>query len=405
MRKIVQAAKRYKRSTTLAVIGLAAFAAFGCGQSEDPPAQSHDQQTATTSPQASPGTAEASPYQYRVQSGALATWISTVKRLEARETVRSDDYERLFAMPAYRMTYGEHMRSDFNPLIMRNVMEHVFMPGSSGGRHAPKKKFFVANYEYIGERLEAAESLPDSLAAWNTIGRAIDRAYPYVPEFRRPDVLQVHLTASTPQMTWFPPNTLSLDVGLALAAGRDQLEDMVAATLVRSLAPPAPPLPHEAESGREALRSTFRKLHHEGIVNIIEQYPTLQLDFEHPTYKTPDENRPRAITRAVQVLERMNLMLETLLDPDSDTLASVGGSVDDLLRLGRQYEPTGYAMNRMIIDRLGRDRFVESATAGPVPWLQAYQEAALIGDARGELSDMPPFGQVNFDRILVLMND
>jgi len=256
----------------------------------------------------------------------------------------------------------------------------------------------------VAERLEAASNIAPDLAARNTVGRAMDRAYPFIEEHRRPDMLHIRLLASSPQVTWYPPNTMVLDVGLALAAGPDQLEDIIAATLVRGLAPPASPLPHEAEDGREALRSTFRKLHHEGIVNLIEKFPTLKLDVNHPTFRSPDAKRGRAVLEGAGALKRINRMLETLTDPAAGLLASTGGSVDDLLRINRHYAPTGYAMNRTIIDRLGDERFRQAAQAGPSAWLEAYQEAALLPGARGELSQMPPFDEVVFERILALMN-
>lgn len=412
MSKIVQAAMRSKRSTVLPWFLLATLAVWGCGGG-DQGSGNRDQadgnlasssETVADQAPADAAVSETVHPKYEIHSPAFLSWLNTVHHLQARQTVRSDEYERIFALPAYRMTYGDQGGADFNPIILRKVMEYVFAPDLNVSDRAPKKKRFVTNYQYINGRLDAAINLADTLNTLGTFSRALARAYPFIPEFRRPETLHIHLTASSPQMTWFPPDALILDVGLALAAGPSQLEDMIAATLIRSLAPPASPLPHEAESGREALRSTFRKLHHEGIVNIIEKYPTLRLDVAHPTYQTPDVNRPRALQQAVLVLNRMGLMLETLLDPDSDTLETTGSSVDDLMRIGRQYEPTGYAMNRLIINRLGPDRFQEAAVSGPVAWLSAYQEAALQGDARGELADMPPFGEVVFTRLLDLMN-
>ena len=402
MRKIVQAAVPSKRSTAALLCGLVLVFCGGCGDREQ---SAGDKETTGPAPDvAVQDETAAQGMAYEIHQSALMAFLNAVRQLESGQRVRSDEYERIFSQPAYRMIYGENGTGEFNAIIMQNVMEHVFAPNLAASVRPPKMKRYVLNYGYIADRLEAAANLADSLQTLGTVTRAMERAYPFVPEFRRPETLHLHLTATTPQITWYPPNALILDVGLAMAAGFDQLEDMIAATLVRSLAPPAPPLPQDAADGAEAMRSTMRKLHHEGIVNLIEKYPTFRLDVDHPIYRTPDINRPRAIIMAASMIERMNLMFATLLDPDSGQLAVSGSSVDDLLQLGRQYESTGYAMNRLIIDRLGADRFREAAMAGPAAWLTAYQDAAIMGGASGELGNMPPFDEVALTRLLALLD-
>jgi putative zinc-dependent peptidase DUF5700 len=410
MRKIVQVPERSKRTTTPLIPLLAALALmtalFGCGDGDKSAADADGRHSGVSDTAIDEATTTTEHEGYTVHSLAYDAWRNTAMRLLDGKNVRTDEYERIYALPAYTMSYGDKFNQDLNPTYLRLIMEYVFNPARTDEDVPPRRKMlYTANGDYLADRLEAASNLAQDLEARDTVGRAMTRAYPYIEEHRRPDMLNVRLFAASPQITWYPPNTMVLDVGLALAAGPEQLEDIIAATLVRSLAPPTSPLPHEAESGREALRSTFRKMHHEGIVGLIEKYQTLKLDVNHPTFRSPDANRGRAVLLGAETLVRMNRMLETLLDPDAGLLESTGGSVDDLLRINKRYAPTGYAMNRLIIDRLGEERFREAIQAGPSAWIEAYQEAALLSGAMGELSQLQPFDEVVCERILALLND
>lgn len=394
MRNIMQSYVRHKRAATLAAI-LPALAALtiGCGGSGD----TGDD----TRPAADTAAVEVS---YTVQRVALDAWMNLMEHVRAGDRVRDDEYARLFDLPAYAMTYGEGGGPDLNPVILRNLAEYSFSPGEKTGR-LPKKKQLLHNFEYLSMRWSGIDSMAREIEDSGLVGRALGRAWEFVPAFRVPESVTIHLSASAPMQTWYPPSHLVIDLGLALAAGDTLLENMIAAALVRSLSPMEGPLPQETEGGRDALKATLARLHYEGIVNWIEDYPSLRLDPQHYIYRNPDPNRTRPIRIAVDKMERMETMMSTLLDPDSDQLAMGGGAVDDLLRLNRSYQPMGWAMSTLIVDHVGRDRFVTIANESPEAWLRAYQEAAIAGGSTENLALMTPFDEILFSRMMDLLDD
>jgi len=339
----------------------------------------------------------------QMRTAALDSWTSIARRLRSGEVVRDPDYQRLFDLPAYQSIYGNDTTTRLNPIILRTQLEYAFAQEGRKTSHPPKLREFRANYAYIAKYLDEAEALADTLVNRAIVEQALAAAWPFIDEHRRPENLEVLLFAALPSITWYPPDMIILDVGLALAAGPDQLADILAAVLIRSLAPPAMVEPHEASNGREALQATFHKLHQASIIGWLEDYPNLQLDQGHETYQRPDPTRQRVLITSAATLEHFLIMLETLVDPDSDTIDKVGGSLDDLLRIGRSYEPIGYAMSTLIIEHQGRDAWIEAVVGGPVTWLQAYQNAAISGVAQGELASMPAFDDLTFARLLALL--
>ncbi len=337
------------------------------------------------------------------KTAALDAWLSIAHRLQKGETVHAPDYERLFGLPAFQAIYGNDQWPRVNAVILKSQLEHSFAKSGRKAAKAPKLNELKDNYTYIADHLDEVKNLVETLQTQGVMDQALNDAWPFIAEAKKPESLDLLLFAAVPSITWYPPNTVILDIGLALAAGPDQLHKILAATFIRSLAPPAMVEPHKAASGREALEATFHKLHQASIIGWLEDYPNLEFDSRHPTYQRPDPNRQRVIIDSAITLERFFTMLNTLVDPESNTIDQAGGSLDDLLRIGKKYEPIGYAMTTLIIKHRGKEEWLGVTTAGPVKWLQAYQAAASSNSMSGELATMPAFDELTFTRLMALL--
>ncbi len=288
-----------------------------------------------------------------------------------------------------------------NPVIMKNLMVHIF---GTKTKRIPKVKPLLHTSSTSPNTSTKSRTSPPGSPSGPLLDDAALRARAYLPAGAMPERLIVDLSVATPSITWHPEGVIILDMGLALAAGPEQLEDIIAANLLRSLSPTAGVKPYEAANGAEALKAAFRKLHHESMVNWVEDYLNLELDISHPTFgQLSDKSRLRAVTDAELILTRMGEMLDTLLDPTSGTLDSTGGSIDDLLRLGKRYQPVGYAMAALCVDVFGEARFQAAALQGTLAWLELYQEAATSGRGSGDLGLLPPFSDDNMNALRTLL--
>jgi hypothetical protein len=381
---------------TLWIIMAAAIVLSGCG--EDEAKDTGELQDLTIK------TAESlTGVQIQYRPVALDAWLSIARRLQNGENVHDPDYERLFSLPAYQAIYGNDVRPRVNAVILKSQLEHSFAKSGRKAARTPKLSELKDNYTYIATHQDEIQTLIETLQTQGVLDQALNDAWPFIPDANKPESLDLLFFAAVPSITWYPPGTVILDIGLALAAGPDQLRGVLAATFIRSLAPPAMVEPHKAASGREALIATFHKLHQASTIGWLEDYPNLEFDGRHPTYQRPDPNRQRVIIDSAILLERFFAMLNTLVDPESDTIHNVGGSLDDLLRIGKKYEPIGYAMTKLIIEHKGEEGWLEVAPKGPVPWLQAYQDAATSNSMAGELATMPAFDTLTFTRLMALL--
>jgi len=126
-------------------------------------------------------------------------------------------------------------------------------------------------------------------------------------------------------------------------------------------------------------------------VAVIEDYPNVWFDYDHQLLNKTDESRINYFETAVFNITRANGMLKQIFS-SRDILDKNGATIDDLLRYSRSYQGTGYVMAMLIIDQLGQDRLIASA-GDSILFFQAYQEAALTGNASGDLAKLHPFDE------------
>jgi len=209
----------------------------------------------------------------------------------------------------------------------------------------------------------------------------------YLPSNLVPNKIELHLMISEPNISYGGSTIVGIDAGLALATPEDRIVNLIAAHCYRTLMP-LDFKPYEATTGKSALRQTFNQIRTEAIVAVIEDYPNVWFDYDHQLLNKTDESRINYFETAVFNITRANGMLKQIFS-SRDILDKNGATIDDLLRYSRSYQGTGYVMAMLIIDQLGQDRLIASA-GDSILFFQAYQEAALTGNASGDLAKLHP---------------
>ncbi|MBT3317422.1 hypothetical protein HN388_05505 [bacterium] len=328
-----------------------------------------------------------------IDDSAVTTWFSLGDKFASGEEASLEDFASLLELPAYKH-YSNSNKGSINNHVISNITKYIFQPDevkdSRGRKHSPKRTDLIENFKYIKSHREQITNLPEQWSDKEYSKQIHDLLKKYLPANLVPNQIELHLMVCELNISYGGGSIVSIDAGLALATPEDKIVNMAAAHCYRVLRP-LEFKPYEATTGKSALRQTFSQIRIEAIVSVIEDYPNIYFDYEHPLLSKEDKTRNNYFTTAQFNISRINGMLKQLFI-SRDSIDEKGATIDDLLRYSRSYQGTGYAMAMLIIDQLGQDRLISSAASNTL-FFQAYQEAALTGKATGDLAKLHPFDE------------
>jgi len=328
-----------------------------------------------------------------IDASATTIWLSLGDKFSAGEEPSLDDFASLVELPAYKH-YSNPNKGTLNNHVLFKVTKYVFEPGvvkdSKGRKYSPKRIDLVENFKYIKSHREQLINLPEQWSSKEYPKQVHDLLKKHLPSNLVPNQIELHLMISEPNISYGGGTIVGVDAGLALATPEDRIINLIAAHCYRTLMP-LDFKPYEATTGKSALRQTFNQIRIEAIVAVIEDYPNVWFDYEHQFLNRTDESRAKYFETAAFNITRANGMLKQIFS-SREMLDERGATIDDLLRYSRSYQGTGYTMAMLIIDQLGQDRLIASAGSSAL-FLQAYQEAALTGNATGDLAKLHPFDE------------
>jgi hypothetical protein len=323
-----------------------------------------------------------------IGNSAVNLWFSLGDKISSGKELTAEDFAPLLDLPVYN--FYTDPAGIFNSNIMLNVTRHVFNQNPKSKARKPKRTDMVDNFNYINSR---REKLNEMTAVWS------DEEYPqqihqllikYLPKELEPSHIDLQLMVCVPSINYGGGNLVGIDAGLALATPDSKIINLTAAHCYRTLMG-LETMPYEATTGKSALRQTFNQIRMEAIASVIEDYPEIWFMKDHPILNKSDDSRLTVFTDAPFIITRVNGMLKQLFS-SRETLDNKGATIDDLLRFHKSYQGLGFAMATLIVDQLGEDRLIASANSSVI-FLQAYQEAALTGNATGDLAKLHPFDE------------
>jgi len=328
-----------------------------------------------------------------IDASAITIWLSLGDKFSSGEEPSLEDFTSLVELPAYKY-YSNPSKGSINSHVLSNVTRFVFQPDvlkdSKGRKYSPKRIDLVENFKYIKSHREQLINMPEQWSSKEYAKQVHDLLNKYLPSNLVPNKIELHLMISEPNISYGGSTIVGIDAGLALATPEDRIVNLIAAHCYRTLMP-LDFKPYEATTGKSALRQTFNQIRTEAIVAVIEDYPNVWFDYDHQLLNKTDESRINYFETAVFNITRANGMLKQIFS-SRDILDKNGATIDDLLRYSRSYQGTGYVMAMLIIDQLGQDRLIASA-GDSILFFQAYQEAALTGNASGDLAKLHPFDE------------
>lgn len=346
-------------------------------------------------------------------TSALDAWLDLADRLAAGDDVPSEDFAALLAMPAYRAYTGQQKVKTFNPQQFEYCLRDLFSPAGrdwaeAEGRVRSRVKApgpLEQNFTYLKLRRADIAAEIKRIAAPGAMTRIFDRAAGFIPETAWPDTVTIAMLAGLPTSSLPREGLVLLDAGLALAAGAENLPDMLAAHFYANLQPMPGPLAMDLD-GPEALAATLRQLPQEAAFSWLHRYPEIMLDSMHPTFAEPDNHQLRYREFARGSLERCDQMLEPLFASD-ELMAERGDVLDDLLRVNNVYSAVGYAMAEAIVGAAGEPA-LQACHRDAAAFLKAYQKAVEpVWSAAGpteRASLMPPFSPANLTAMIELLD-
>jgi len=338
-----------------------------------------------------------------VTSAGQAAWQAVGDRLAAGEEVPAATFTELCAQPDYALWLETIDKKLANPHIFQNVMAHVFAPAGepiAGQRRRPKRQDLIANFSYVRDRADSLASFLASYESARTGCRIFDLVEGFIRPARLPGSLTISFLTLSPEIR-LRQNRVLVDSGLAIAAGPERLNQLLASVLYRDLEAPPGPLPHAA-TGQAALVATMDRLRFEGISAWLEDLPDLAFDPDHPELGRPPEGRADFHSQAAHALQSSLDYLEILLD-DPDQMRRKGQLIDEVLRGLGAYRTLGYAMAAQIAERLGENR-LRAGSRDPISFLRAYQESArLTGESSGDRSRLTVIPEDDFQKLLSVL--
>ena len=337
-------------------------------------------------------------------------------RMAGGEAVPPEDTAALFAMPGYTLFLKSGGESELNAQVFDNVLRHVFQDstaaagkGAGGHVRSPKRQDLVESFTYLRDHREELQRFLAQYRNTQAGCQVFELLKGFIPAEKMPQHITLVFLPLKPEIRYLDEQLL-VDMGLALAAGPEQLGHIMASVLYRDIQAPDTPKPSDL-SGLAAMRATFEYLAFQGVAAYLESFGELTFDPGHPQLANPPLLRREAITSCPRVMENMDKYLRIVLD-DEQQMREQGKVIDDLLRGGSSYEATGYPMAMLITARLGEAR-LQQTVGDPRAFLEAYQEAALMKRivASGpipegfpaELELLPPFPDDLFPRLLAIL--
>jgi len=360
--------------------------------------------------------AAAAPCPLELDLSVIQAFEDLGARMAGGDSVPSQDTAALLAMPAYTLFLESGGESGLNARVFDNVLRHVFQDSTAAakagtGEHvrSPKRQDLVESFTYLRDHREELQRFLVQFRNTQAGCQVFDLLKGFIPAEKMPRHITLVFLAVRPEIRYLDDQLL-VDMGLALAAGPDQLAHIMASVLYRDIQAPETPKPSDL-SGLAAMRATFEQLAFQGIAAYLESFGDLTFDPSHPQLASPPPLRREAIPSCPRVLENMDKYLQVVLG-DEQQMREQGRIIDDLLRGGSSYEATGYAMAMLIAARLGEAR-LQQTVGDPRGFLEAYQEAALLKRivAAGpipegfpaELELLPPFPEDLFPRLLAIL--
>ena len=331
---------------------------------------------------------------------AMDAWLDLADRLAAGEEVPTTDFAATLALPAYAAYTAQKELKTFHPLQFEYGLRDLFSPTDADWAEASgltrnrirTPRLLARNFEYLKLRRAEIDSAILRICSPGMMAGIFERTEGYIPAEAWPDTLEIRFMVANPGTSILDDGVLLLDVGLALAAGADELPSMLAAHFYANLMPMAPPLAKD-ESGPTALAATIRQLRQEAVTAWLQRYPDVKLDSLHPAFASPVDQQIRYRDYAMGSLGRCDQMLTSLFS-DPVLLVRQGESLDDLLRINKTYPALGYAMAEEVVKAAGEQSLRECSRDAEA-FITAYQEAVQpaweSATETERLSLMPPF--------------
>lgn len=358
------------------------------------------------------GTAVADDCPITTDLSALRTYQELAARVSGGEEVPPAACAALCEEPGFVIFQEMVTERLYNPFIVSNVLREVYAPEETATPDIPRKRAkrtdLVHSYSYLRDHAAELEDFLSVLQSERIPCRAVEYLAGWLPPEVLARPLTLHLLPMLPEIKLLE-DILLVDAGLALAAGPEQLVNMLAGFLYRGHYATLTPLPHEL-TGFDAMKATFDRLAYEGIAASLEGYLDLRFDHTHPMFKKSLSRRASDVSNSNETMLRLNSTLKVLFK-NPETISDNGNIVDELLRGGSSYPTAGFAMAALIEARFSRER-LRACVGSTHAFLTAYQEAALlktvvaVAEIQGErplgIEDLPYFDEEMFAKLIEL---
>jgi len=352
----------------------------------------------------------------RFDTASLDAFWAIASQLQAGETVAEADFEALLAEDGFRILVQTSREQEYNTPIITRLLERVFIASTTDGsvvnspfRKPVKRQDTFQNYEYLRDRRELVEAMLAPAELEKLGNRITDLLAPYQPSSPLVSRLILHIVPMRPDIRLFEGHLL-VDAGLMVAAGHQQLANILASVVYRDIAQASSTMPTDT-AGLPALQATFLKIAHEGVASWVERYVEVQFDDEHPSLGIPPDFRTESVRRCGHIVTQMDKYLGIMFERP-EVIGEKGLLIDEVIRGANSYESVGFAMAALIVARFGEERLQEVSNSARA-FISAYQEAAVMrrvvasGEIPGPhadlLVDLVPFEDELFAELLSLL--